>query len=134
MTYSLHTDVAHRKRIPGFRPARPKTHTPGPQLQQRGLRYYSPELGRWVSRDPIEESGGLNLFGYVRNRPVDHIDAHGLRTVVTNVVLMSQMQLRRRWTILKISSPLALKQLNSAKLVKVSIILHWLWGHGISIS
>jgi proteasome lid subunit RPN8/RPN11 len=30
-----------------------KTHTPWGRLQVSGLRYYSPELGRWPSRDPI---------------------------------------------------------------------------------
>ena len=24
-----------------------------------GYRYYSPSMGRWISRDPIEEAGGL---------------------------------------------------------------------------
>ena len=28
-----------------------------------GFRFYSPELGRWLSRDPIGEEGGLNLGG-----------------------------------------------------------------------
>ena len=32
-------------------------------------RYYSPELGRWISRDPIEEEGGVNLYAMVGNNP-----------------------------------------------------------------
>lgn len=32
-----------------------------------GYRYYAPEWGRWVSRDPIAESGGINLYGMVGN-------------------------------------------------------------------
>jgi len=32
-----------------------------------------------MSRDPIEEDGGLNIFGYVGNRPVFVVDAFGLR-------------------------------------------------------
>ena len=32
-------------------------------------RYYSPELGRWTKRDPIEEDGGWNLYGFVFNNP-----------------------------------------------------------------
>lgn len=35
-----------------------------------GYRYYSPEMGRWISRDPIEEEGGINLYGMVGNDPV----------------------------------------------------------------
>jgi RHS repeat-associated protein len=36
-------------------------------LYYYGYRYYSPELGRWVSRDPIGERGGVNLFVTARN-------------------------------------------------------------------
>jgi RHS repeat-associated protein len=43
-----------------------------------GYRYYSPELGRWPSRDPIGEDGGMNLYGYVGNAPQDKSDAYGL--------------------------------------------------------
>jgi RHS repeat-associated protein len=45
-----------------------------------GFRYYSPELGRWLSRDPIGERGGINLYGMVRNNPVNRIDVNGLWT------------------------------------------------------
>ena len=44
-----------------------------------GFRYYMPETGRWASRDPIEENGGLNLYGFVGNRPTGRIDRLGLR-------------------------------------------------------
>ena len=30
-------------------------------------RHYSPSLGRFLSRDPIEEQGGLNLYAFVGN-------------------------------------------------------------------
>ena len=42
-----------------------------------GYRYYSYDLGRWVSRDPIEERGGVNLYGYVGNMPTAYSDADG---------------------------------------------------------
>lgn len=32
-----------------------------------GFRYYVPETGRWLSRDPIGERGGLNLYVFVKN-------------------------------------------------------------------
>jgi len=35
--------------------ASPKTHTPGARVSNLGLRFYNPDLGRWTSRDPIEE-------------------------------------------------------------------------------
>ncbi len=47
-------------------------------LYYYGYRFYSPEVGRWGNRDPIEERGGLGLYGYVRNSPVNGSDALGL--------------------------------------------------------
>ena len=43
-----------------------------------GYRFYSPQLGRWISRDPIEEEGGINVFAFVLNGPIDEIDPDGL--------------------------------------------------------
>ncbi|MEN3943316.1 RHS repeat-associated core domain-containing protein [Prosthecobacter sp. SYSU 5D2] len=43
-----------------------------------GYRYYAPEMGRWISRDPIEERGGINLYGMVGNDPVNRWDYLGL--------------------------------------------------------
>ncbi len=42
-------------------------------------RYYSVELGRWLSNDPIGEEGGLNLYGYVHNNALNQTDAFGLQ-------------------------------------------------------
>ncbi len=41
-------------------------------------RYYSPTLGRWVTRDPIGYEGGINLYGYVESSPVGALDKYGL--------------------------------------------------------
>ena len=40
--------------------------------------YFDPHLGRWASRDPIEEKGGLNLYGMVNNDAVNRWDLYGL--------------------------------------------------------
>jgi len=56
----------------------PQTHTPVIWVYVSGLRYYIPELGQWVNRDPIGERGGESLYGFNRNRPVDLTDPHGL--------------------------------------------------------
>jgi RHS repeat-associated protein len=40
-------------------------------------RPYSPWLGRWLSRDPIEERGDRNIYAFVRNAPIAGYDALG---------------------------------------------------------
>jgi RHS repeat-associated protein len=40
-------------------------------------RPYSPGLGRWLARDPISELGGINLYDYVRNKPLQKVDTLG---------------------------------------------------------
>ncbi len=47
-------------------------------LYYYGFRYYEPNLQRWLNRDPIGEWGGWNLYRFVRNDPVNRIDAEGL--------------------------------------------------------
>jgi RHS repeat-associated protein len=42
-----------------------------------GFRYYDPITGRWPSRDPIEENGGVNLYGFVGNDGVNLLDIFG---------------------------------------------------------
>ena len=44
-------------------------------------RLYSPQMGRWLSRDPIGEAGGLHLYGMVGNNPVNYFDPLGLREI-----------------------------------------------------
>jgi RHS repeat-associated protein len=43
-----------------------------------GLRYYNPSTGRWLSRDPMEEQGGTNVYGFVGNDALGHFDPYGL--------------------------------------------------------
>ena len=40
--------------------------------------FYNPSTGRWISRDPIHEKGGLNLYSLVGNDGVNRLDKHGL--------------------------------------------------------
>jgi RHS repeat-associated protein len=44
-----------------------------------GYRFYAPNLQRWLNRDPIEEKGGVNLYGFVHNSPLNGFDALGMR-------------------------------------------------------
>lgn len=46
------------------------------------FREYIPKLGRWPSRDPIGESGGVNLYKFVGNDSVNTYDLFGLFTYV----------------------------------------------------
>lgn len=51
-----------------------------------GYRYYDPQTGRWPSRDPIEEDGGINLYGFVLNDGVDSVDYLGLEDCIVVVM------------------------------------------------
>jgi len=43
-------------------------------------RYYDPSAGRFMTRDPIGFAGGINLYTYCGNNPVNAIDPLGLDT------------------------------------------------------
>ncbi len=40
-------------------------------------RFYRPDLGRWLNRDPIEEEGGENLYAFCRNNAIIYYDPNG---------------------------------------------------------
>jgi len=44
-----------------------------------GFAYYQAQQGRWISRDPLGEYGGLHLYGFVNNNPQNLFDSLGLR-------------------------------------------------------
>ncbi len=46
-------------------------------LVYHGFRYYCPVLCRWLNEDPIRESGGLNLYQFCWNDPVNRVDPWG---------------------------------------------------------
>jgi RHS repeat-associated protein len=51
---------------------------PTTDLVHYEYRVYSPRLGRWLSRDPIGEAGGRNLYAFAGNDPVNGQDLLGL--------------------------------------------------------
>ena len=63
---------APRPRVLPARPPRRRMRLP-----EYGFRYYIPVSGRWASRDPIGEAGGINLYGFVENMPMVLVDAFG---------------------------------------------------------
>ena len=48
-------------------------------LYYYGYRFYSTSLMRWLNRDPIEEDGGLNLYGFCGNAAIYSHDSQGLQ-------------------------------------------------------
>ena len=42
------------------------------------LRWYDPATGRWLSKDPIGTRGGLNMYEFCENDPVNFVDIFGL--------------------------------------------------------
>ena len=52
-----------------------------PRVTYYGYRYYDAVTGRWPSRDPIQERGGMNLYGFVRNNSISRGDFLGREEV-----------------------------------------------------
>ena len=42
------------------------------------LRYYDPQMGRWLTPDPAGQAGGMNLYAYCGNNPINLTDPLGL--------------------------------------------------------
>ena len=53
-------------------------------LNYYGYRYYDPNAGMWLSRDPIEEDGGYNLCGFIGNDGINCCDGFGLWLIHRN--------------------------------------------------
>lgn len=51
-------------------------------LQLLTNRYYDVSTGRFITRDPISYSGGINLYAYVQNNPGNLVDPFGLMGMI----------------------------------------------------
>jgi hypothetical protein len=69
-------------------------------LVNYGNRYYSPALGRFINRDPIEEAGGLNLYGFCGNDGINRFDVLGdswLSKLWDHTVLSFSKHVAQNW-------------------------------------
>jgi RHS repeat-associated protein len=53
-------------------------HDQATGLDFSATRAYVADLGRWITKDPIGEAGGINLYDYARNNPINLTDPTGL--------------------------------------------------------
>ena len=51
-----------------------------------GYRFYCPNIAKWLTRDPIGETGGVNLYAFVLNNPVSWVDPWGLEVLDEGMV------------------------------------------------
>ncbi|QSB16681.1 hypothetical protein JQS43_10590 [Natronosporangium hydrolyticum] len=84
LTTQYHYDPYGATTVTGTPEANPFGYT-GRELDPTGLyylrhRYYHPQLGRFISEDPLGfAAGDTNLYAYVFNDPINHTDPHGLQ-------------------------------------------------------
>jgi RHS repeat-associated protein len=53
-------------------------YDPETGLHYNYFRYYNPQTGRYITPDPIGLEGGINLFAYTANNPINFRDSSGL--------------------------------------------------------
>ncbi|MBO7298366.1 MAG: RHS repeat protein, partial [Kiritimatiellae bacterium] len=59
------------------------------------FRKYDPALGRWLSRDPIEEAGGLNLYAFCENNGIVYYDVLGYNcSIIGNIRELTNWELK----------------------------------------
>lgn len=46
-----------------------------------GKRYYSPSIGKWLTKDPLGSIDGTNSYLFLHNNPLSQIDTHGLFSI-----------------------------------------------------
>jgi RHS repeat-associated protein len=83
------------------------------------FRAYDPELGRWLSRDPLpnaEMIEGPNLYAYVGNEPISHRDPQGLLDTCTAHPIVCAIAMGAR----KVAAPLVTLWLTSQAAVQRS--------------
>ncbi|MFA6962962.1 MAG: RHS repeat-associated core domain-containing protein [Opitutaceae bacterium] len=64
-----------------------------------GMRYYDARNGRFINRDPIEERGGLNLYGFCGNDGVSRYDLLGMKGFFSKLwgSPFNPLNFKKRW-------------------------------------
>ena len=62
-----------------------KEYDPRTGLYYFGYRFYEPTFQRWLNPDPIGARGGINLYGFVGNNPINYVDPLGLQGIPSPV-------------------------------------------------
>jgi len=65
-------------------------HDQETNLTYYNFRYYNPKLGRWLTKDPIKEQGGVNLYGMVGNGIINLWDKLGLENGAYRQYMINQ--------------------------------------------
>jgi RHS repeat-associated protein len=87
-TYDVYGQVTVREEagtFPASRVGNPYTFTGRWLDDETGLlyyrqRYYNPDLGRFMTRDPQAYADSLNLYEYVNSNPINRVDPFGLES------------------------------------------------------
>ncbi len=66
-----------------------RRYDPETRLYYYRARYYAPEWGRFLSRDPIGYAGGMGLYEYVAGNPVVHVDPSGEYIILIGIAVMA---------------------------------------------
>jgi RHS repeat-associated protein len=61
----------------------------GTGLYYYRMRYYSPELQRFISEDPLRLLGGINFYSYVANDPINLIDPYGFYALIDDAIFIA---------------------------------------------
>ncbi|MFN4874209.1 MAG: RHS repeat-associated core domain-containing protein [Akkermansiaceae bacterium] len=78
-------------------PKSPQTKAFEGVVMYYGYRFYDPETGRWPSRDPIGEEGGINLYGFINNDGANGLDMLGMASISASASFVMYEKWEQHW-------------------------------------